>query len=1034
MRFSLLKAFIFSFTCLLFIHHSVHAQQTKANKKITGKVTFQGTPIPGVNITSKRALVTTQTNQEGIFQANVPQNDSSIVLIFTHPDFKTTQVSIGKQGLIEVEMQTTAHPFSPYQLPDHSLRHTTDILKGIQNRAAGAWITSSSGSPGAATKILLRGHRSINGNNSPLIILDGLPVNNMTIGNSVGGVDQSNRLIDISPQDIASVELVNSFSPRLLKYGLQGRNGAVIINTKKGKPNSRPVVTLYSRFTVEQINQLPALQNQYVQGLPSAGRAQHLGPQSQNQFSWGPDISNLQFSGRPNDFDKNGSLVPNGAGISPATPYNPYDFFVPGFTFGNHVSVKGGNDKKQYYFSAGRMQQNGFVPLSTFYRNSFLASFRQKMSKKLLLGGKIYFFNTHGQRTYKGPGSSSIPLGVMRTPPSFDNSNGNGLSWTAIRNFTTFTLLSDNGPRSFSRSNIENPYASVVKNPYSDRVTGHLFQFDLNWQITQDWAFSAQALSDGKNDRRSIAFDIQSLSFPVGVFNERNTTLNNFYLNTDIQYSKQFWNKLSVTANAGYWQGTQSINTKNNAASPLRLRGLFSLDNGLRVSSSGLAGQRTLQNLYLQASANYMSIVFLEAGAVNIQHSLFNNIAPINPSVSLGFDLAPLLFKKSSWINHVQLKANYSQIAGDASTYARNQDNLSLTKLGLVLGGGSTNIFYNNTADKASLKPELTTVMDFGVSLVALKRRLQFRANHYQTTNQDQIIAGPNSLLINGGTITNQGWEYQLSGDIISNPAFSWTMSLNLTRFQSKVGALPRDVERINLGGLPQVYSSATNGQPYGAIYGTNFQRSNNGQLVIGNQGFPTFGILGIVSDPTPEWLWGLESNIRWKGLQIGTRWDVRRGGDIWNGTLANLDYYGNSKRSGDQRSITNFVYPGIKLDGTINHTPINFYNPNIAAIGDISPFTAYGENGTTEANIQDGSWIRLREIIVSYTVSSKWLENWLISELTISFIGRNLLLITDYTGVDPETNLTGDSNAFGFDYFNMPQTKSLGGAITIRF
>ncbi|MDE5088737.1 MAG: hypothetical protein O4805_17035 [Trichodesmium sp. St16_bin2-tuft] len=167
---------------------------------------------------------------------------------------------------------------------------------------------------------------------------------------------------------------------------------------------------------------------------------------------------------------------------------------------------------------------------------------------------------------------------------------------------------------------------------------------------------------------------------------------------------------------------------------------------------------------------------------------------------------------------------------------------------------------------------------------------------------------------------------------------------------------------------------------------------------MVANDGFLTLGIPGSTGNPTPDWLWGITSNFRWKGLQVSMRWDIRRGGDIWNGTQANLDYYGNSKRSAELRTITGFVYPGVKLDGSPNNTPIDFYNFGINTIGRVSPLTAFGEFGVAEANMQDASWIRFRELIIGYTLPQKWTRKLFISELTISFIGRNLLLITDYT------------------------------------
>lgn len=1041
MKQTLLKT-LFTILFLSFTTYTF-AQQIRT---ITGKITdAQGKPIQGVNIVEKSndRPMKSVSDANGVYEIST-SNKPEMVLIFSLAGYQLMEEKIGDRTVIDVVLKKALPkklvPTSvgTHRVATHNLKYSTDIFKGIQNQVAGSWITTSSGAPGAATQMLLRGHRSIHGDNSPLVIIDGMPMMNFTVGNSIVSVDQSNRLMDISPQDIASVEVINSFSPRLLRYGIQARNGAVIINTKQGIPHQKPTVTFFTRFTVDRINRLPELQNQYAQGLPGISQAIYQGPETQNRFAWGPLLSSLQYNGVADLYDSKGRLIPNTFNIPGAIPsvaYDPYDFFVNGFTLDNNLAIRGGDYKHQYYISIGRMQRNGNVPLSTFYRNSVLIGLRQKMSKSITVGTKLYFFNTHGQRIQKGIGASSVTRGVMRTPPSFDNSNGNGNGLQAIRESSTYSAPLLNIYRSFSGAGIENPFASA-RNPYSDRVSGQLFQFDFDWKFAPNWRVDAALFFDTRRERREIAFDTKSASVTDGFYAEQNHRFNDLYLTAAFHYNRQFKN-LTLNASAGYWRKFQTTFNDLASVSPLSSPGDFSLDTGQNFGRSESTSDQTLQNLYLQFSLNYQQAVFLEAGVVNVSNSILNNSSGLAPSAGIAVDLARLIVPNNAIFSKLLLSANYSQIGGDADIIRRRLTKIGFSRLTLALGTTLNNLGFSNAFDNEELRPETTTLLDFGVQLNLLKNRVQFQANRFSSNSTDQIISnvvnGINRL-VNGGTVTTDGWEFQLSGHILSNHDFQWSVGVNLTRFHSIVNDIPNNINRINMGGLNQYHSSAINGQPYGVFYGNNYQKNDQGELVVGNDGFLTLGIPGSTGNPTPDWLWGITNNFRWKGLQINMRWDIRRGGDVWNGTQANLDYYGNSKSSGELRTVTGFVYPGVKLDGSPNNTPINFYNLGVNTIGRVSPLTAFGEFGVAEANMQDASWIRFRELIIGYTLPQKWTKKLSISELTISFIGRNLLLITDYTGIDPETSLTGDSNGFGMDLFNMPQTRSVGGAFSFKF
>jgi hypothetical protein len=340
----------------------------------------------------------------------------------------------------------------------------------------------------------------------------------------------------------------------------------------------------------------------------------------------------------------------------------------------------------------------------------------------------------------------------------------------------------------------------------------------------------------------------------------------------------------------------------------------------------------------------------------------------------------------------------------------------------------------------ADLKAEKTTTFEIGADLKLFKGRAAIDVTYYKATTNDLIVQSQISATsgftiapVNAGEILNEGVEVVLNVNPLKTPNFSWFVDLNFTKSKNIVTDLPEGIDQIELASFSALSSLVVEGEPYGILVGTAYSRNEDGQLIIGANGWPLTAPQQIkVGDPNPDWIGAVRNSLQYKGLMLSGLIDVRQGGDIYNGTKGVLDNLGTGEESGRDREVTGFIYEGVTETGEVNTTPVDFANPANGAAG--IKWRRNGFLGLAEDNIEDGSWVRLRELTLSYALPKNLFENNILSDAQIAISGRNLWLHTNYSGVDPETNLRGDTNDTGWDYFNLPNTKSYTFSINLKF
>ncbi len=1048
---TLLLAFVVQFT---------FAQE----KTISGTVTDdKGLPLPGVNVVVKNTASGTQTDFDGNYTI---QANRGAVLSFSYVGFETKEVVVGDGDSINAQLAASASEleevvvtaqgikskpkslsYAIATVADDEIENTgeVNVVSALTAKAPGVSVVTSSGSVGASANIRIRGNTSITRSNSPLFIVDGVPIDNSSVGNATNGVDQSNRAIDINQNDIASISILKGIAAQTL-YGLRAANGVIIINTKKGRTGA-PTVSINSTVQVSEITQTPDLQREFAQGV----NGQYRGPESFNGNSWGPRISTLEYDGDTSyPYHRFGRLVPAGSGNGRAAEsYDHYDFFVKGLLTDLNASVRGGTETVRYYLSAGKLDQTGVAPTEEFSKKSFRADVTADLSEKFEISASGSYVNSGGRRVQRGSNISGIMLGLLRTTPTFDN--GNGLTGRNAVGVTDVYELEDGTQRSYRAGVYDNPYWTVSKNPAVDdvnRFTGRLsFEYrPMDWLTLQ-----GRYAYDRYSDIRKRAIDVNSATnragsvFDDNVFNEDITTNFLALFNKDISES------ITFNGLIGYENYSSDFLRRNVDGQGLTIPGFFDVSNAsTQVNSNPLFNyslRKKTDAVFGEAKFGINDLLFITGRVRNDWSSTLpqDNNDFLSYSVGGSFVFSELI--ESDVFNYGKLRASYGKTGNDAAIYATRTffEAGNASGDGFIAPGnqfpafGSVALERDAQSGSNQLSPEETTEFEIGGELKFFNSRVGLDVTYYDKETTGQIFAvdvapstGFNGRNANVGKIENYGFEVAANFNPIRTDDFSWDLNLNWTTYENNVVELAPGVESFTLAGFTSVSSRVLPGEPFGAIFGDRWARDDSGNILIDDNGFPiTDSTSGVIGDPIPDWQAGITNTFSYKNLSLSVLFDIREGGDVWCGTCGILDFFGVSQRTADQREITDFVFDGVvQSTGERNTRPVALADN---ATG-VNRWTRYGFGGIGEDSVFDSSWVRLREASLTYSFGDKMLSGTPLSSGSITLSGRNLWLDTDYPGIDPETNLTGDSNGIGLEYFNQPNTRSYAVSLKLNF
>ena len=1058
-----------------------------AQNRVSGTVTSDetGEALPGVNVVVKNTTVGTVTDIEGNYSVEVPEDQN--ILQFSFIGFTAKEVEVNGQSTIDVAMVSDVQSLQEVVVTAIGIEQTkrqlgyavqeidgesvakaneTNLVNALNSKVAGVNVYGSSGAPGASANIRIRGNTSITGSNSPLFVVDGIPINNDTYSSSaVGGVDQSNRAIDINPADIKSLTVLKGGAATVL-YGIRAANGAVIITTKKGAFDTKPEVTVSTSWEVNEINKTMDLQTEYSQGRNGVYR----GPLAQDLWSWGAPISELEFNGDTSyPFDRRGDLVPVGEGNGmPAVGHDVYDFFIRGLVSDNNVSVRGGTESVTYYLSAGYLNNQGIIPNSEFDRISLKSTLSAKITDKLTAGVSATYINSGGIRQERGSNLRGVMLGLIRNSPTFDL--GNGKSGQDAADDPSTYVLPNGIERSYRQGIYDNPYWVVNKNFQTDEVNRVLGYANLQYELLPSLNISYKLGLDQFSDNRKARIGIVP-AVGGGTYNPGEVDYDDVFqrdMNSDLilTFNKELSPNFYIDAIAGhnfFWQYYRRFGLDGNA---LSVPDFFHISNATPANAEEVIEEKKVTGVYGQVNLGYRDFLYLNLSARNDWSSTLPEGANsfFYPAASLGFEFTQALgISDNNILPYGKIRASYGQVGNDAPVYstASYYERTEVTGDGFTDGLNfpilGVNAFeQDGDLGNTNLKPETTTTFEVGAELRFFQNRLGVDFTYYNAETTDQIIpvdisAGSGFLrrIQNAGLVTNEGYEVVLTVSPVRAEAFQWDITTNFTQYENIVERISPDLTNISLSGFTSVSSRAIEGEPFGVLFGDRLQRVEDpsspydGELVIGPEGFPLPAVeSGIIGDPNPDWIMGITNTFTYKGLSLSAVVDIRQGGEIWNGTYGIAQYFGRTQHSADFRGEAGdgVIIDGVVADGDGGYAPnTQQVDLNNDAIGSAANrWTRYGFGTLGEENVEDASWVRLRQVRLTYSLPQTLMDNIRgFSGVDIALTGRNLLLFTGYRGIDPETNLVGTTqgeNGFGLEYFNNPNTRGYGINLTVTF
>ena len=933
-----------------------------------------------------------------------------------------------------ISQESRSIGYSTQQLDGTALREVPqpNILNALAGKVAGLQVTSSAGTPGASAYIKIRGSGSLLGkgdnsiasNGDPLWVIDGVPIDNSQFiyrGSPISDLKDvafSNRAIDLNPDDIASVEVLKGPAATVL-YGSRAAGGALLVTTRRGKAGPLRV-TYNGSVSMEVVNKLPRLQNSYSQGYNGQYNSLH-------RNSWGAPLDSLQYTAA-------GAIVPLGDSAGTGGTVAPFDnvgtFFQKGFTASNNISLSGGGVAGAFYASIGNLTQQGVVPGSSFGRTNIRLT-GNTGTDKFRLSASAAYTHSGGTRFQQGSNESGIMVGLLRTPPSFDDAKAH---------------LNPNGTQRSYSSAYDNPYFSIRENPFTDEVN-RLNGWVAATYDPKPWLSALYRVgTDVYSEQRKQVFAVGNRRLPAGQVYD------------DQHHYREVSSDLLVTLRHALSKNIRGRLLLGAAYNQRRYENLFSQGDGLTIpgyynlnNATGIiSGQYTeavrTQGLFAQLRLDYKSFLYAEFSGRRDQASTFGPAQNsfFYPGVSGAFVFTEVLPGSRSFLSFGKVRAAWAQAGKEPPAYKTGTNFTSpqlgggyITPLSFPFGGVA-GFVQQTTSGNAALGPEVTSSYEGGMELHSLRRRAELDITVYQALTRDQIIpvrisaaSGGSAFYANAGSVENKGVEVIFKLRPIQRKDFNWTVTFNFSRNRNTVLELVEGLEGVTISSnFASIKTRNLAGQPYGAFFGTRWLRDAAGNRIIDdNTSSPTYGlplmdsVQGIIGNPAPDWMAGLSNEFTFKNWSLGFLADVKKGGDVWNGTRGVLADFGAAAETEDRSRTT--VFSGVKQS---NGAP----NDIVAPLDQrFYQSAGSGFNGPAEQYVEDGSWLRLREVSLRWSLPAAFLSKLHLGDASLGLWGRNLLLLTNYSGIDPETNLKGADPGQGFDYFNMPGTKSYG--ISVR-
>lgn len=1030
---------------------------TQQARKITGRVVdVSGQPIIGASVLVKGSGTGAVTDIDGNFTVSAPvgstleisfigykavtvkvTNTSSYAITLQDDSQALDEVVVTAMG-IKKDRKSLGYAIADVNADELMRNKSVNPINSLAGKIAGVNITQGGGAAGTGSQIILRGGTSLERDNQPVFVVDGVIYDNSTtvVGNSAfdGSLStastQANRVMDINPEDIENMSVLKGSAAAAL-YGSRAAAGVIIITTKKGKEGALEV-NLSTKYTTQWAKTLPKTQRKYGRGF------------AEDQYTGG------KYTGTTyNDFSYNSW----GAPIDNNTPTydNIDDFFQQGGAWDTNVSVAGGSKNGNFYLSGSYYNQDGIIPNTGYEKATFRFNGEQKW-KIFTFGANVAYSQANTDKTLTSAGlygsnGSGTMMGVFRWSPTDDMKHYLNEDGTRYRMF---------GDRLDVVDERDNPYWILNKNKLKDNTERFTGNFSVKADITDWWWISYRMGIDSytTDDSKVLAAGgVYKLAWQKGMYSENSYRYK--YLSTSLMtnFNKQFGD-----FNLNLMLGTSTDDTRTwsnyRMAWNFEIPNFYAFDNATNDNRdfSSARHQKRLVGVFGEFRADWKNMIFLTVSGRNDWTSTLpvENRSYLYPSVSGSFVFTELL-PKTDWLSFGKIRASWARVGKDTDPYSLDT---ALWPSQKFLGNrtGVSNFWMSGNA---TLKPEITEATEIGIELRFFNNRLKVDYAYYTNNSYDQIMSprlsnatGYILRKVNAGDIYNKGMELSIGGTPIQTKDWTWESTLNVSGNRGTVKNLLEGVEILYVTDV-QVGNAKAASFPNGnfmAISGSQWKRDDQGRVILDKNGLPTkaTGTNSTnveIGNREPKFSGGWNNTISYKGLSLNMLWEFRVGGHVYNGTEYAMTLAGISELSAQREKIevSGVNGSGEFVTNVFEADKIYIYNGKEASgrtiianyYQDIYPYET--ANFMTKVNA-----LRLRTVSLSYSLPKSLLAKTnVIKRASVTATANNLLLFTNYNG-DPEVAAAGSgavgSSSVGIDYCGVPSTASFSLGFNLTF
>ncbi|WP_165958168.1 SusC/RagA family TonB-linked outer membrane protein [Segetibacter sp. 3557_3] len=1012
-------------------------------KTVTGAVTSHTdqSPLPNVSVKLQGSNSGTQTDERGNFTIAAPANGT---LIFSHLGYQQTAVKVGANERLSVVMteenkslaevvvtsfgikkdrKTLGYGVSQVTAEEVRRAPTPDITNALTGKIAGVQV-SGTGGGFSSSNIIIRGFSTFTGSNQPLMVVDGVPIDNSGGNNSVNsGVANSNRASDINPEDIETINVLKGAAATVL-YGSRAASGAILITTKRGKNGTKNQVTFSSNYGVGTMNLFPELQNEYAQGDRGVYRNNVAG-------SWGPRIQGQTVN---NWFGQQEALA--------AYPNNVKDILQQAISNQNDISFSGATDKYNYRMSYGNAYETGLVPGNVLRKNNLTLNAGTAITPKLRVNTFLSFVSNISDRTQAGnQGSNPIWRGIY-TPRSYD--------------LTNLPFEDPNGGQLWFTAE-DHPYWAINHVKYHQEVNRFFGNVNLNYAfapwLQADLKIGGDIISANAQgfDDKNIRGNGNTNSAGKGGLSDNQDLTRNINSYFTLTANKRFSSDWYFSATVGNEVISNFARSLNATGLEIVVPGFDNLKNFVTYTNSDSYTKYRTVGVFGDFVAEFRNYLTLNLKARNdFPSTLMEGRRSIfYPALAISYlptEMFPAL--KGNFLTSAKIRANVGEVGKGAQPYrtdtyygrASAGDGFGSTGVSFPFNGLAA-YTYNNSAGNPLLTPEFTREIELGTELALFNNRLRIDGSVYQRITRSLIFnvpvpasSGFTSVNTNAGKLSTKGLELLITGTPIQNQNFSWESAITFTTFKSMVKELAPGVQAISLGGFTSPNVQLMPNEEYGQIYSTFYRRDENGSMIIGTNGLPLVaGGVKKIGNPNPRFTMGFTNTFTYKSFSLSFLLDGRYKGDLLSRTVGDLRINGVAKETAE--------YPRYNADGSENK-PYLFdgvlenKTPNNVYVSAQDYWSTRGKYVAWEGYVLDASFIKLREATITYNVPKALLARTkFISGLQLSVYGRNLLTYApNFPHLDPEQNLLGVSNSRGIEFGIQPVSRIIGGSLRINF